>query len=284
MLRKKAAEVIQMSHIFSYRDAELYSHHTVDPTPKPDEFSMHAHELMEIYYFISGKGSYLVEGTSYPLRPNDILITRAAETHTLTISPDEPYERIAIHFSPTLLRSVDPELRLLRPFLDRPLGQLNHYPAEKDPEGRLRAAFSGFEFDRIPDIRLNLVARLLLFLTALDGQYEQAGMRHIPAQGLQSQLVAYVNEHLFETISLQSVADHFFRSRSQISRIFQQATGSPLWEYVTLKRLMAARAMIQRGEAASNACVSCGFSDYSSFFRAYRAHFGHVPKEDASRS
>ena len=273
-----------MPHLFSYRDNELYSHHTIDPTPNPENFSMHAHELMEIYFFISGKGSYLVEGTQYPLRPNDILILRSAETHTLTISPDEPYERIAIHFSPTLLASVDPELRLLRPFLDRPLGQLNYYPAEQDPEGRLRAAFAGFRFDEVPDVRLNLIARLLLFLTTLDGQSEQAGMYHIPAQGLQSQLVAYVNEHLFGNISLQSVADHFYRSRSQISRIFQQATGSPLWEYVTIKRLMAARAMIQRGETATNACVACGFSDYSSFFRAYRAHFGHGPKEDSAKT
>jgi AraC-like DNA-binding protein len=273
-----------MPHLFSYRDTELYSHHTIDHMPVTEEFSMHVHELMEIYFFISGKGSYLVEGTSYPLNPNDILIMRAAETHTLTISPDEPYERIAIHFSPALLRSVDPELRLLRPFLDRPLGQLNYYPAEKDPEGRLRAAFTNFEFDKVPDIRLNLIARLLLFLTTLDGQYEQAGTHHVPAQGLQSQLVAYVNENLFGNISLQSVADHFYRSRSQISRIFQQATGSPLWEYVTLKRLMAARAMIQRGETAYNACISCGFSDYSSFFRAYRSRFGHVPKEDTAKS
>ena len=273
-----------MPHVFSYRDAELYSHHTVDLAPEPDAFSMHAHELMEIYFFISGKGSYLVEGTSYPLQPNDILIMRAAETHTLTISPDEPYERIAIHFSPALLRSVDPEFRLLRPFLNRPLGQMNHYPASKDPEGRLRAAFADFVFDGIPDIRLNLLSRLLLFLTTLEGRYEQTELHHAPAQGLQSQLVAYVNEHLFENISLQAVADHFYRSRSQISRVFQQATGSPLWEYVTLKRLMAARAMIQRGETAANACISCGFSDYSAFFRAYRSHFGHTPKDDAAKT
>lgn len=273
-----------MPHVFSYRDAEIYSHHTIDQRPLPEAFTMHAHEWMEIYFFISGKGSYLVEGSQYPLQPNDIFIMRAAETHTLTISPDEPYERIAIHFSPALLAAVDPEQRLLRPFLDRPLGQLNRFPASDDPEGRLRAAFSGFTFDGVPDVRLNLMARLLLFLTTLDGIYEQAGMGHAPAQGLQSQLVAYVNEHLFEGISLQSVADKFYRSRSQISRIFQQATGSPLWEYVTIKRLLAARAMIQRGESAGTACIGCGFSDYSSFFRAYRAHFGHAPKDDAPKS
>ena len=268
-----------MPHLFSYRDSELYSHHTLDVLPLQTDHTMHAHELMEVFFFISGKGSYLVEGTAYPLHAGDILILREAEAHTLTISSDEPYERIAIHFSRSLLSAVDPQLRLLRPFLDRPLGQRNYYPAAMDPEGRLRAAFNGFSFDGVPDVRLNLIARLLLFLTTLDG-LQQVGA-HLPDPGPQSQLVAYVNEHLFEDISLQSVADHFYRSRSQTARLFQKATGSPLWEYVTLKRLMAARAMIQRGEPAGTACLACGFSDYSAFFRAYRSHFGHVPRQDA---
>ncbi len=274
---------MEMPHIFSYRDSELYGHHTIDQAPEPEGFAMHAHEWMEIFYFLSGSGTYLVEGSQYPLQPHDILIMRSAETHTLSISPNEPYERIAIHFAPSLLADMDPQGRLLRPFLERPLGRLNRYSAAEDPQGRLRSAFAGFSFDGVPDVRLNLIARLLLFLTTLDGIFDPDGMRHAPAQGFQSQLVTYVNEHLFENISLQSVADHFYRSRSQISRIFQQATGSPLWEYVTIKRLMAARAMLQRGESAGSACIACGFSDYSAFFRAYRAQFGHSPKEDAVR-
>lgn len=273
-----------MPHIFTYRDPELYSHHTIDQTPRPEEFPMHAHEWMEIFYFISGQGSYLVEGTQYPLQPGDILIMRAAEAHRLSIQPDQPYERIAIHFSSSVLTPFDPEQRLLRPFLERPLGQLNHYPTRQDRYSHLQAAFDRFTFDRIPDVRMNLLARLLLFLTTLNGIYDTSGLLYTPEHGLQSQLVAYINEHLFDPISLQSVADHFYRSRSQISRVFLQATGSPFWEYVSIKRLLAARAMIQRGESAASACAACGFSDYSSFFRAYRAQFGHTPKEDAPRN
>ncbi|MBQ7284366.1 MAG: AraC family ligand binding domain-containing protein, partial [Oscillospiraceae bacterium] len=99
-----------MPHIFSYRDNELYSHHTIDANPNPEEFLMHAHEWMEIFYIISGKGNYLVEGNQYQLKPNDIFIMRASETHRLVIDPDEPYERIAIHFSPSIIAAVDPDL------------------------------------------------------------------------------------------------------------------------------------------------------------------------------
>lgn len=273
-----------MPALFSYRDNEIYSHHTVDEHAEPENFSMHAHEWMEIIYFVSVKGSYLVEGNQYTLSPHDILITRSAETHKLVIDPDTPYERIVIHFSPSLLASVDPEQRLLRPFLDRPLGQQNLYPATDPLSGKLRAAFADFSFDHLTDVRLNLFARLLLFLSALNGIYEQFGQLYAPAGSFHSELITYVNEHLFEPISVQSVADRFYRSRSQISRVFMQATGSSLWEYVTLKRLLAARAMIQRGESSGSACLACGFSDYSSFFRAYRSHFGHSPREDATTS
>ncbi|MBP3699367.1 MAG: helix-turn-helix transcriptional regulator [Oscillospiraceae bacterium] len=269
-----------MSAIFSYRDEVLYSHHTVDLNPDRESFSMHAHEWMEIYYCISGQGTYLVEGQQYPLEAGDIFIMRAAEAHKLKLQPDTPYDRIAIHFSPSLLLGLDPDGHLLRPFLDRPLGQHNRYSVADDPKGRLRAAFADFDFTSIPDVRLHLTARLLLFLTTLNGMYEPERYA-APVGGLSGELVAYVNEHLFEDMTVQSVADAFYRSRSQVNRIFRQATGSSLWKYVTIKRLMAARAMIQRGESAGTACEVCGFSDYSAFYRLYRTQFGHAPREDA---
>lgn len=268
-----------MPHIFSYRDEDIYCHHTVDPHPDPEAFSMHAHERMEVFYFISGRGSYLVEGTAYPLQPGDVLIMRPAETHRLAISPDEPYERISFHFAPALLSGLDPEQQLLRPFFDRPLGQGNLYPSSSCGK-RLQTAFSDFSFEGIADIRLNLLARLLLLLTSLRGIHDSSDRLFAPAQSPAGELVTYVNEHLFEDISLQTVSAAFFRSKSQISRMFRQATGSSLWEYVTIKRLLAARAMIQRGESTGAACTACGFSDYSAFFRAYRAQFHHAPKED----
>lgn len=269
-----------MGHLFTYRDDEIYSHHTLDEQPKPEVFQMHAHEWMEVFYLISGKCSYLVEGSQYELQPGDILIMRSAETHKLILGDEEPYERIAIHFSPALIDNIAPGSRLLKPFLDRPLGQRNLYRSSEEGSDRLQAAFAGFDFEGLGDVKMNLVARLMLFLTVLSASYERQVSQPGGDGSFQSQLVAYVNEHLFEDISLQSIADAFYRSRSQISRVFRQSTGSPLWEYVTIKRLLSAQTMLQRGVSASEACIACGFSDYSSFFRAYRARFGHSPKSD----
>ncbi len=319
-----------MSVIFSYRDNEIYSHHSIDQGPDESRFVMHAHEWFEILYIISGSGTYMVEGNQYPMDAGDIFILRPAEMHKLQIETDSNYERMVIHFSPELIkrfgaydgntdgagvsdRNTDTssvagggtgisngatdaggashssltyeDYGLLGAFYDRPLGVHNRYAGNDKSTKLLYSAFAGFEFDNIGNPKLNLLGRLIVFLTTLDGIYreEKHQRLHIPAEGFQSQLLEYVNEHLFEDISVQTVADAFYRSRSQISRVFRQATDSSLWDYVTIKRLMAARAMIQRGEPANKACTACGFSEYSSFYRAYKSHFGHSPKEDAGK-
>lgn len=268
-----------MDTLFTYRDGEIYAHHTINEHPDPEQFTIHAHEWMEILYIISGRGTYLVEGVQYPLESGDIFIIRPGEMHKLNIDPSDPYERIAIHFAPDSLSSLDPTHSLLAPFEDRSMGRLNRYTLAEDPDGLLRAPFANFIFDNVPNIRLNLFARLVQILTHLDGQFHVI-KQQLPAEA-RNELVGYVYQHLFEDISVQSVTDEMHLSRSQVNRIFQQVTGTSMWKYVTAKRLLAARGMIQRGESAIDACSACGFTDYSSFFRAYRNYFGHSPREDA---
>ena len=48
----------------------------------------------------------------------------------------------------------------------------------------------------------------------------------------------------------------------------------------SIKRLTAAREKIRSGEAAQYAAESCGFGDYSTFYRAYVKYFGRSPKCD----
>ena len=95
--------------------------------------------------------------------------------------------------------------------------------------------------------------------------------------------MGYVNAHLFEPLSLNDLGRAFARSTSQLGRVFREATGTSLWDYVVMKRLLSARAMLQRGETAVRAAAACGFSDYSAFYRAYRKRFGHAPSADRPR-
>jgi len=268
-----------MPHIFSHKGTKIYSHHSVDSYPDANVFNMHAHDWLEILYCISGKGNYIVEDSIYSLEPGDIFIIRPGEMHKLQIDSSSTYERIVIRFSPDLFDDYSAKDALLKIFYDRRKGQHNRHRI--DDLNIVKTAFSNYEFKNIYNIELNLLGRLILILTALEGIYTSS--EESVSSNIQSKLLSYVDEHLFDNISVGDIAEAFGKSRSQINRIFSRMTGKSLWDYVITKRLMAARTMIQSGESAHEACNDCGFSDYSAFYRAYKARFGNSPRDDAPK-
>lgn len=261
-----------------FNDSDLSCHHTIDPQPNPDKFPMHAHYMYEIFYFIEGKGSYYVEGNSYKLQQNDILIMRQGETHKLQIDGSKPYERSVVHFSPSIFKDY-PEI--LRPFNDRPLGRLNQFRESAFSTGHYISTFklisNSFEANQP---KFHLIAHLYSLVSeiylAFDKQANNAGQyadNHVIVD-----IVDYINTHLFDNISLDTLSERFYLSKSQINRLFKKSTGSTVWEYILIKRLMKARDLIQQGSPALKASSKCGFRDYSSFYRAYKARFGCSPK------
>ena len=60
-------------------------------------------------------------------------------------------------------------------------------------------------------------------------------------------------------------------------RLFRQETGTTIHLYVTQKRLMLARELMDGGMRATEACYRCGFRSYSSFTRACAKHLGTTP-------
>lgn len=82
---------------------------------------------------------------------------------------------------------------------------------------------------------------------------------------------------LCEEITVERLAEHFFLSASQFTRLFKEATGAAPWAYITAKRLVRARELLQSGESAKRAAEVCGFNDYSVSYKAYVKHFGEKP-------
>lgn len=268
-----------------YSADNIYVRHAVDKAPADDDFSMHVHEQYEIYYFISGNAEYLVEGSRYPLYSGCILIMRPSESHRVKILGSSKYERYAVNFSPQLVKSIDPLGRLLRAFNDRPLGRGNlYYPAGAAGENIGNMFLEIFEVSDDYEKALRITALLFLLLDMLNKEFlNRTDLAYPPPKSAAEKIMSYINAHLFDKLTVPELARRFFLSTSQFGRIFRQASGTSPWEYITIKRLTAAREKIRSGMTAQNAGMSCGFSDYSSFFRAYVKYFGSSPKEDKER-
>ncbi len=246
-------------------------------TENPDTrlFKMHAHDGYEVFCFLSGKAKYFVEGTVYPLRPGDILIMKKAESHTLLLLKDQPYERMSVHFSADALVGANKD-RLLSFMNDRPLGKNNRFPASIFKERNWLYYISKIcESDDVETQKLYLTVLISeLCTSACDIRPDSE------ARDNMSEVIAYINSHLSDDISLDSVCSVFHTSRSHTNRKFRQMTGSSMWEYIKRKRLLLAKELLTNGENPYRVYEKCGFNEYSSFYRAYKAEFGVSPKED----
>jgi len=272
-----------MSNIYNYSEQQIQFNHSVDSSPIPDSFQMHLHETYEIFYFIAGDATFLVEGNEYPLEPGSLVTMRTSESHKIKLMGTDSYERYTLHFLPSFLDPIDPNHLFLQPFHDHPLGQNNLYrPSEfkeEQPLSLLKSMCTGS--DNPEEKRLAVLSYVYPLLNLLRNTFlQKQNFSETASRSLTEELVAYINLHLFEEISLDTISKHFFLSSSQLSRLFKQATGSSIWDYIMIKRLLAARSKIRAGVPFNKAAFECGFRDYSSFYRAYVHKFGVSPKND----
>lgn len=263
-----------MSFLHEFTTDNFYIRHAVDDEPNPADFGFHVHDRCEIYYFVAGNAEYLVEGARYPLENGSVMIMSPGEAHCVRILDRSRYERYALNFPLSVFDGFDPQRLLMRPYIDRELGRRNLLQIKG-----LEPHFAEMCRDDNDQYTRNVVmhTKLAVLLDQINRAFDAHAGTEIQPDTMGAQIVNYVNQHLFGDIRLDDIAAHFYLSRSQLGRIFRKATGAPPWDYISAKRLVAAKALIANGKTARAAAEQCGYHDYSVFYRAYVKRFGCSP-------
>ncbi len=253
--------------------------HAVDISPKKEDFVMHMHDSYELYCFVSGNADYMVEGTVYKLQPGSLMMMRSSESHKLSLGGTEPYERYTLSFHQELFGQTGLSSALLQAFHNRGLGEGNLYlPGELSGLEPLSCFRKICEEVKVLPPEEVLAANVAALLCAVNCAFIRKNTA-VQEKGskIRNEIISYINENLLAELSLRRISEHIHMSPSQINRIFKEATGSSVYHYILLKRMLLAREMIAEGESAANAALMCGFHDYSSFYRFYKKHFGIAP-------
>lgn len=277
-----------------FKDDDFYIHHLLSDLPMSQDAKayismqqMHAHENYELFFLINGDCTFLIEGNQYPLKPGSIVIMRPAEVHCLKFNSDTVCERIALNFESRLIREVDPKGKLLEAFTDRPLGAYNLYkPSDFSSNACTYITnMTSNDVDLDPyERKLHILVNLLPLLNEISGVFSSKKHNLSEEDFVSSDLLDYINSNITSNLSLDSLSETFFLSKSQLNRKFRKLTGTTIWKYIVAKRLILAREMILSGHSAHEACFECGFEDYSTFFRAYKNKFNLPPTSRGARA
>ena len=97
-------------------------------------------------------------------------------------------------------------------------------------------------------------------------------------QRLIYRLLAYVDEHFREGLSLESLEQHFYISRYHICRLFKQETGLTLSQYVNRKKVSLAQQLLKNPDlSVGTACREAGFQYPQHFTAVFKSITGLTP-------
>lgn len=258
------------------------THRELDRTPYP--LPLHSHPFLELAYVRSGQETeYMIGSDVYRIRPGDILLIRPDVLHGPVLPEDCREESvrevvwISRHFisrmsqlRPNAWFYVTRDYHVFRTAGTRwaDLGELFERGITERSERRFgwEAVVAGNTM-----ILLSRLGRALLDASVLVLKEDRPE--------LLLRVLDYLENHLSDKLTLESVAATFDVSKSTLTQLFRKKLDVSFYAYLTKRRLSVAKALIVRGMPLEQVGKQVGFKEHSAFYRAFKQEFGISPRE-----
>ena len=255
---------------------------------RAQKLDYHYHEFDKLILLLGGKVTYTVEGVTYFLKPWDMLLVQHNMIHCPIIDPAEPYERVVIWLGHDWLRQRSDLGEALDTCFDT-ARQRGFHLLRFGPEQRLQymqniqaledaTRSQDFGAARMAD---TLCQQLLIrvnrdILADRTAQEQRDSYRVDPKM---DEVLRYIGENLTGDLSVDALASRFYLSRYYLMHRFKAVTGYTLHQYITQKRMLLAGELIRAGVPVMKAAEQAGFSEYSTFLRAFQSTFHMSPRD-----
>ena len=262
-----------------YLEQDFRLFHIKDQTKR--DFSYHYHDFHKVIIFLSGKAAYHIEGKSYYLKPWDILLVNRHAIHKPEIDFSVPYERFVLWIRDDI-KSTE-LLRCFQKAIDR---SYNLIRLDSDTQEKLKQLLYELEA-ALKDEKFGsellgsaLFTQFMVYVNRifLEKQYIY-DTRSYSSDSQIEELLRYINHNLTEDLSIETLARKYYLSKYHMMRKFKEETGYTIHNYIISKRLLLARTKIAEGAPVLKAAQLSGFSDYTTFSRAYKKQFGTAPSQ-----
>ena len=246
--------------------------------------SLHSHTYYEILYCRDvGDVEYLVEAERYRMQKGDVVIVPPGISHKpmLPQHMTQPYIRDVMWVSHELAERMkdiwhgDEEFPLSVPRLLRTAETRWEFLGDMFRNGVRESERREVGWESA--VLGNSIQLLTYLIRAIQDRSSKALRAEKPE--LLDDVLAYVESHLAEKLTLGDVAKHFWVSQSTITQTFRNKMGVSFYRLVTQRRLIAAKLLILDGGSLEDVGRMVGFTDYSTFYRAFKQEFGISPRQ-----
>lgn len=253
----------------------LFYNHALKKNQSQDNYQPHFHDLTEIIFFKSGNISYFIDGKRYKLKKDMLVLTRPANIHDIEVDGDEEYERYNILIDEKSL-----------PFDIYKKIPLNIDVIDFEKNTHISSIFKKMDYycnvlekKDLENVLRNLTEEVLYNIIIESSNVSKSTSTTNP---IISKAMDYIENNLMTLSGVDEIANELYVTKSHLHHLFIKHLNIPPKKYITIKRLSAAQREIYLGGKPTEICTKCGFSDYSSFYRAYKNYFDRPPSDIGS--
>ncbi len=258
-------------------------HYKVDKDFKTVQ--MHSHDFFEVYCFLRGSASYIIEDCKYTLLSGDILLIPQGKLHQLDIKDSaETYERYVLWINSKYIKKISSEQTDLCTCFECALKSKSFIIRNGAVSQKVRRLLESITLSKEDNFGADIeneerIKTLLVTLAQFFLQNDQKNFSYGTSNACVSRAIDYISENIDKDLSLDSIADALFVNKYYLAHVFKETTNTSPHRYILKKRLVLAKQLLEKGQPATEVYSKCGFSDYTHFFRAFKNEYGITPKQ-----
>ena len=243
------------------------------------DFRMPPHTRSEylIHYITQGRGTYICEGRTYPIRRGELFIIYPSQLVSYHTSPEEPLHFSWIAFTGDHADTLTDQLGFSH---NAPVHKLHpQYSISEDIQTLAEQLSSaGFCNDFTIQSLIYSIFSNIAQSYSLSGNYQKESQtvlfEHI------GKAKSYIKSNYIYPITVQDIVDHVGLERSYFSKIFHKFTGTTAQNYLLNLRIQRSKLLLERTDyTVREICSYVGMKDEYYFSRAFKRSVGLSPTQ-----
>jgi AraC-like DNA-binding protein len=260
-------------------------------TARGDRDPMHWHDHFEIALVLEGQGSFMFGRRALAAGAGDIFFIDNSQPHVALADPGHSLRLLLVLFRPELIagpgcRALD--LGYLAPFRGNEPGATPRIRGTSALAGEVARALHELQaiWDRHDPAERHLADATLRLALALVNRHPRARSTADAARTAADRreqirpVLAYVDGHCRESITLDDVAGLVHVSPSRVRHVFKDVTGVSFKEYVTQVRVAEARRLLLGTDlAVAEVARAVSYTNLHQFYKVFYRSCAMSPGE-----
>ena len=248
-------------------------------------FPNHWHDHLEFLFVQSGEGVFECDFVPYQVKPGDLIVVNSGELHSgYTLSPGFSYYCIIV--DPTLIQSSFTDLcdiKYISPITQNLIQFNNRISEDTVIIESINRIISEHEQQSI-GYELSIKAEIYRALVLLIRKETRETLSSDAYKVRQNELLRlgpvlkYIEENYNEKLNGEQLANLVNISYYHFCRLFKQATGKTVTEYINKVRIKNSIDMLNNTNLnITEISLATGFTDINYFIRLFKTYIGITP-------